>query len=583
MGRQRDLKIDWINQSDKDDVISLISYVEINGRKIRNIYLTLISSLKEVKVNNNSLNDIYTCLGEYNLFEMSLINEKSFYKTPEINDIIKLIGFRELFKELKPKSVSISNAPAKINEIINEFCLSRKTSFKSINQSSEKSKRKIYKYLPSYFQAFMWILLKYFDFVRCLKIINRANYESSNTVYAIGYFTHINKKMINSGKFYSGMWGSFPDFCYQKNLKIKFLHHFIPNKVTPNQYRGHEQINFLNKHSEHKHSFVSNHSSTRIFIKTLKIFISKAFFSNRIKKSIINKINYESNLNLYSILKESIKSSTSGISLMENIYYCVHFDSLFKKLKHQNLGFYLMENQSWEFALINAWKKNNHGNLIAIQHSTVSFWDLRYHNPFIDRLYSPDKFMVNGLASKEHFIDFNYPTNKVLMIEAIRYMSLNKNLETKEQSINLILGDIITISTQRMLDSIKPISSDSLKSKWVFKPHPANQIKTNKVKDGILSVDDSIYSLFQKTDLIICPSSSGVAIEAYVSGKKVIVFIEPGGINTSPLRGFDNVFFVSDTKGILEALNQDINPVINYNFFNLDKRMKRLNNFFETL
>ena len=68
-----------------------------------------------------------------------------------------------------------------------------------------------------------------------------------------------------------------------------------------------------------------------------------------------------------------------------------------------------------------------------------------------------------------------------------------------------------------------------------------------------------------------------------MSLKKVIVFIEPGGINTSPLRGFDNVFFVSDTKGILEALNQDINPVINYNFFNLDKRMKRLNNFFETL
>jgi surface carbohydrate biosynthesis protein (TIGR04326 family) len=242
-----------------------------------------------------------------------------------------------------------------------------------------------------------------------------------------------------------------------------------------------------------------------------------------------------------------------------------------------------MENQSWEFALVNAWKRHNHGSLIAIQHSTVSFWDLRYDNPFTERLYKPDKFMLNGEAARKHFKDFNYPSDKVYMTEAIRYMSLDKSMNSKKNSINLILGDIITANTNNMLDAIKPISIDTSKSKWAFKPHPANQIKTNHIEDGIINVDDSIYNLFKKSKVVICPSSSGAAIEAFVSGLKVIVFVEPGGINTSPLRGFENVFFVSNTSGIIKALSEDIKSNTKECFFNLDKKMKKLNNFFEMI
>ena len=88
------------------------------------------------------------------------------------------------------------------------------------------------------------------------------------------------------------------------------------------------------------------------------------------------------------------------------------FDKILKDTQNQKLGIYLQENQGWEFAFINAWKKNKHGKLVAIQHSSVSFWDLRYKNVFENRylnlynIYRPDFFAVNGSNSKKKFLGF---------------------------------------------------------------------------------------------------------------------------------------------------------------------------------
>jgi len=90
---------------------------------------------------------------------------------------------------------------------------------------------------------------------------------------------------------------------------------------------------------------------------------------------------------------------------MSNVLLVELFDAALRDLPHQRTGLYLCENQAWERALVHAWRKHAHGRLIAVGHSTVRFWDLRY---FPDgrtlsstsslALPRADVFAVNGIS-----------------------------------------------------------------------------------------------------------------------------------------------------------------------------------------
>ena len=124
------------------------------------------------------------------------------------------------------------------------------------------------------------------------------------------------------------------------------------------------------------------------------------------------------------------------------------------------MGLYLQENQGWELSFVNAWKKHDHGKLVSVQHSSVSFWDMRYLNPYSKKNYpfSPDFFAVNGNSARRHFEDFNYPTDKVIELEALRYLKLESLSDSNNKKGILILGSIVKKTTLEMLNIILPIT-----------------------------------------------------------------------------------------------------------------------------
>ena len=67
-----------------------------------------------------------------------------------------------------------------------------------------------------------------------------------------------------------------------------------------------------------------------------------------------------------------------GSAAVINLLWIELFDQALRDAPRQDKGFYLCENQGWERAFIHAWRKHGHGELIAVPHATVRFWDLRY-------------------------------------------------------------------------------------------------------------------------------------------------------------------------------------------------------------
>ena len=72
-----------------------------------------------------------------------------------------------------------------------------------------------------------------------------------------------------------------------------------------------------------------------------------------------------------------------------------------------------MENQPWEKAFLNSWKKNGHGLIIGYPHATINFWHLNYFHKFkkMEKFFSPDYIACNGPVALKYYNNLNSGEN----------------------------------------------------------------------------------------------------------------------------------------------------------------------------
>ena len=100
-------QIIWNSSKKNNTQISIPEYLENNSDEVRRVYLEftddLLSRIAVKNKNNKKLQGI-----EFEtILDMSLILEKSIYKTPEIIIVLKLIAFEKLIRKEKLKNVKI--------------------------------------------------------------------------------------------------------------------------------------------------------------------------------------------------------------------------------------------------------------------------------------------------------------------------------------------------------------------------------------------------------------------------------------------------------------------------------------------
>jgi surface carbohydrate biosynthesis protein (TIGR04326 family) len=81
-------------------------------------------------------------------------------------------------------------------------------------------------------------------------------------------------------------------------------------------------------------------------------------------------------------------------------------------------------------------------------------------------------------------------------------------------------------------------------------------------------------------DVAVCANSTSAAVDAYVAGLPVIIGVDGGGLNLSPLRGQAGACFVSSAEDMAAALQgigsvEAVQDRDRKQFFWLDSRMPR--------
>ena len=569
------LKIDWNDRNTNSDIISILNYIEENEVKIRNSYFELINIISEKKIDGSPLSELYLYQSYYNLWQMSLICEKSFYKSSQITNILKFLAVVDLVEYYVPKELILLNTDSRINKIFKKYCSISKINFDV--KKEKKSKANPIKLI--YFIKGILIFGYKFFLNRDLKRYKSNYADGEKGALIVSYLTHFDKEKIAKNYYGTMLWGDFPETLNQFKVKTNWLH--LPvNFENPYNLLKKLKINTLEKFSIH--NFLYSFLSFKCWLKIFKDYLSISLQSYIIKSKEI--FNYKNKVDLSPLFLDDFYNSLMGPVLLENLIFIKSFDAIFRAIPKQKIGFYLQENQGWELALNSAWRKYKHGKLVSVQHSTVSFWDLRYYNIYKDYPYKPDFFIVNSVFAKDHFLKLNYDRSQIQILEALRYSKLKKNyFSSKNQNKVLILGDILKKATLEMLETIYSIIPYCSEKKFYFKSHPAQPVRINKEISNINSIDEPLNKLLNNVNTVICPASSGAAVEAFYGNLKTIVYISKGELNTSPLKNFKSVDFFSHSEELKNIINKSNVSNENHSIFLVNEKTPKWNSFLKKL
>ena len=567
----------------------ILNHIEINSLNLRKKYVDFISNLNSIKIRGTPICDYFKVNDGYNLWWMSLIVEKSLYKSSQISDCIKLLALEDILILNKTKILIINGGG---NDVINSIKIfSKNINIKTLFNSPNQNIKFFAKYfnpnflkkkLPHLFNALFFYIKQYFNKNLYKRSSSRNFFDKKNSILFISYFIHLDLNKSKKGLFHSNQWGILPEFLKSNNIKSNWLHHFLKSDSSKSIEEGRKLISKFNKNSFQNHSFINDFST---FSNMLKIFID--FIKILFKTINISKIKTDfkvknSHVNLWPLLKDDLLKSFRGSILIQNLIWIYQMDKIFKQIPHQKLAFYLMENQGWERAMIYAWNKYNHGKIIGIQHSVLRFWDLRYFDNFklsklkIQSLKPiPSLIALNNPFALKMILEAGYNKKNIIKLESLRYLSSFNNSEKKyftnkksNSKLNILIVGDINKDTNRSL--IKLFSKINLKDfSLSIKFHPGALMDLNEFNNlNIKEIKSPLETILSDFNICISVGSTTAGLNAYILGLKVIVYLSKGEINLSPLRGFNEVDFVNDLNELSNAIN-------GYNYLNNNSNKKQ--------
>ena len=567
----------WDGYKEKDSVHSLLRYVETHSERLRHRYLAWVHDLSESQINGKRLIDHLAFEDGLSYWWLTLFVEKSFWKQPSISAAIRLMALEEIIVQQNPVKLRLVSGNQLLHKTIRDLCQRLEIYYewekRPVEKCSSMNMRKLYRALPQPVQA-LTILARHVWMRWSLRRAEKSNwFDGDRALFFCSYFFNNDPDQASKGHFHSRYWEDLHRLTQNIGLHGNWLQLYIPHNAVPGPVAGIELIRSFNQNREKEgyHAFLDGHLSWGAILRVLKRWLWLNLISWRLRQIENAFCPQESHLSLWPLMQSDWKASMIGPTAIQNLLFIELFDTALRDLPHQNKGLYLCENQAWERALIHAWKKHGHGQLIAVVHATVRFWDLRYFNDSRTirslgayPLPQMDLVALNGKPAVDAFLDAAYPKEAIVECEALRYGHLKDIRRADHQSIKtnstvtnvLILGDYMPSATIKMLQMLETsaLYVTTLVT-YTLKPHPSYIVKTENYPSlNLKIVMDPLGEIMHDFDIAYSSNMTSAAVDAYLAGLPVVVMLDETELNFSPLRGQQHVRFVSTPEELAETL-----------------------------
>ncbi|MBI3773316.1 MAG: hypothetical protein HY272_11535 [Gammaproteobacteria bacterium] len=593
----------WSGYEEKGSIYSLLRYVESHGDRLRRKYLEWIHDLGESVVGDKRIVDHLVFEDGFSYWWMTLFVEQNPWKSPSIIDAIRFFALEEIIIQRRPDKVRLVSANRILHEVLSGLCQNMDIGYEweqlPDRPLQRLSFRVVYHALPQFMQAS--ISLIHHLFARWpFRQVNKSDwFAGERSLFICAFFFHIDHKVVEEGRFRSRYWEDLHGLMERLNLSGNWLQLYYPHNAVPTPKVAMSFVQRFNqqKQKEGIHVFLDAYLSWRIIGSVIRRWFKLMFISWHMGGLKCAFRPRGTQFSLWPLMKRDWLGSMRGATAINNLLWLELFDAALEDLPHQKQGLYLCENQSWERALIRAWRKHGHGQLIAVAHSTVRFWDLRYfHDPRTVQarnhcpIPEPDLVALNSEAAVNAYLEMGYPRERIFECEALRYGYLNnlkvgclsRTRKDGDRLKVLVLGDFTPSGTLSLLSLLEEAAIHiSISVEYTIKPHPNYIVRAEDyVALPLKVVTSPLFDILKDYDVVLSGNLTSASVEAYCAGLRVIVAIDAAELNYSPLRGRKNVKFVCTPDELVDALESSSQSTINNssdddNFFFLDAGLPR--------
>ena len=572
----------WYGHGEYNNCHSLLDYIEDNSEHLRHKYLEWISDLGNTRHQERLLTDWLALDETLSYWWMTLIAEKSIWKTPEIIDAIRLLALEEIIASLAPKQLILVSRDPVLRSSIQQLCQSQSVLFSCRRPMEDENHRQRrysrYRKVPSVILA-LGMFVRYVRRYWSLRGLRTWHFsQQDNAVLFVTRTRYPESPSNDTPMPHSLLWSDLPTLLEDKGIPSNWLEMLIPERHAPSASRLTQQLYcFHQRYSENEaHVFLGSRFSLRTLAKVFVLYLRLVGIYLRLGGKRMQQ-NIDNRPWLWQLSIGAWKRSMIGHVAVENLFWFVLFDRVLDDIPPQERGFFLFEGQSWEVAFVSAWKRHKLGELVAVTHSTIPFWDLRRfsgisHSSQSDQ-YSrpnPDLIAVNGPLARLTLVGVGYPPEKIVECEALRYQDLRvanrwepRSREAYQPLRIILVADYMQAFTETMTEMLKEALPDLPSETQVsIKLHPNSVISAKTFGDMMISVrQDPISQLVQDFDVALVSSRSSAIVDLCVLGIPLVVVEFEDSLDLSPLKSILELPTVSNADELVETLKNARVPV----------------------
>jgi len=570
----------WSSFQQGEDSYSVPKVVDERFEELRARYLEWLYTLGNTPVHGSRLVGFLAVRPGFSMWWMSLLTEKSQWKTTALYDAFRLMAVDEILRHLSlsdSDTIVIAISDKRTQKALASWCSNSGVNYlieSRVRQSISLSVSRLYNMLPYTFQGILYLFYYIFSRWPVSSHVNRGKQlEGGRQISFFSYYFNLNWSELEYGRFDSRYWAALYKQLRNTAVLQNWFHLFFKSKEMGSPGVAARLLaNLCGATSERESHQLLDH---RMGLKSLFVIIrdyGKIWWKAFRLRSVRDHFRLsQSAIDFWPLFANDWNDSFVGKTAVTNAIYLNLLEERLNALPEQSKGFYLLENQAWERALVYAWRKAGHGTIIGVQHATVSPCDLRhffspkeYSNNASCPLPVPDYVAVNGGAARQQYLAGEFPMEQLVGVEGLRYLYLGTQKQSavaqrvQNKSVRLlVLGDYLPHITRKQMQLLVDAAEkfpDNLDI--LVKSHPACPVDPAEWLSLKFNLTDApLNQLLDRYDVAYTSNMTGAAVDAYLAGKHVLSMLDPDTFNMSPLRGSPGVEFVVTPQELADAVS----------------------------
>lgn len=548
--------------------LSLPAEVHRDQERLRSQYLAWLHDVGVTEEQGPTLVDHMVIRPGLSYWWMTIPADYSLEPNSPAYVATRMMALASLADRLKATHINITGANRSTSQLLKQWSKSSGRLVSVIPQETRdrtgSARERLYRTVPPL--GALRVLLAHLSLRRRAK--STATVSQTEGITFVDYLAHLGPDAATEGRFDSNYWGPLVDVLDETDEPVHWLHisaDLASGKVVD---RDSELVRRFNGNAtKQTHGLLHEHLTWGVLARSCRDYLRVCNYGIRVRHRAQIFTDSQSRVPLWQAFRATYRDQFFGRTAMLNCIWINLFHETLAIRPHQRLGFYLFENQPWEMAFITSWRAAGHGELIGVAHSTTRFWDTRYFKDPRDMWSSeggnpmpwPDRVAVNGPAMRTQCLGAGYPANRIVDVEALRYLDIQQELPPPlpDGPIRiLVCGEYSPDAAQRMLDVVnQALDIIDIPTTATYRPHPAYVGPQVRLHPSIqFDNSASVREAIGAADVVVTGVMSSVSVEAVCSGRMTLISVDSDAFITSQVESSANAMFVTSPDSLSTAI-----------------------------